>query len=248
MKQRPHRERGFTLIELLTVIVIIAILAGLLFPVFGRAQEKGNRTKCLSNLRQWGMSMTTYLAEHNGVFPEEGADAGDMIVLGSPQAWFNVLAPYVSEVPLTNRVGGSRRAPMPRPKDNSLFTCPTATMKDLLDYQQSSGKTIGEDQPFMSYAYNRWIDASERESGSYRYGRILRLSQIVKPAQFVVWGDSRGLAGNCSAPTLDYRHDAGTSANLGFADGHAGTFLEADIYDPSINTNKGGIIWNPEAD
>ena len=34
------QKRGFTLIELLVVIAIIAILAGILFPVFAMAREK----------------------------------------------------------------------------------------------------------------------------------------------------------------------------------------------------------------
>ncbi|MCZ7601015.1 MAG: prepilin-type N-terminal cleavage/methylation domain-containing protein, partial [Gammaproteobacteria bacterium] len=36
-------RRGFTLIELLVVIAIIAILAGILFPVFAKAREKAEQ-------------------------------------------------------------------------------------------------------------------------------------------------------------------------------------------------------------
>jgi len=51
---------GFTLIELLTVIAIIAILAGILFPVFGAVRENARRASTMSNLRQIGAAMKQY--------------------------------------------------------------------------------------------------------------------------------------------------------------------------------------------
>jgi prepilin-type processing-associated H-X9-DG protein/prepilin-type N-terminal cleavage/methylation domain-containing protein len=48
MKQNIASE-SFTLIELLAVIVIIALLAAILFPVFSRARETARRASCQSN-------------------------------------------------------------------------------------------------------------------------------------------------------------------------------------------------------
>ncbi|NUP98325.1 MAG: prepilin-type N-terminal cleavage/methylation domain-containing protein [Armatimonadetes bacterium] len=63
------RRRGFTLIELLVVIAIIAILAGILFPVFAKAREKAYTVDCLSNVKQLGMSFVMYASDWNNKLP-----------------------------------------------------------------------------------------------------------------------------------------------------------------------------------
>ena len=60
---------AFTLIELLVVMAVLAILAALLLPAFGRAKEQARITQCLSNLRQIGLAIKMYADEHGSTFP-----------------------------------------------------------------------------------------------------------------------------------------------------------------------------------
>lgn len=66
-----NARRGFTLIELLVVIAIIAILAAILFPIFIKARERANTTRCMSHGQQLGKAMLMYLGDNNEHFPSE---------------------------------------------------------------------------------------------------------------------------------------------------------------------------------
>ena len=71
------RHRGFTLIELLVVIAIIAILAALLLPALASARERGRRTACINNTRQFILAAHLYANDNQQFLPPAGTDNRD---------------------------------------------------------------------------------------------------------------------------------------------------------------------------
>lgn len=66
------KRRGFTLIELLVVIAIIALLISILLPAIGKARKSAWLAISMSNLRQIGVSGTSYQQSNKGKWPIEG--------------------------------------------------------------------------------------------------------------------------------------------------------------------------------
>jgi len=60
-----RKRHAFTLIELLVVIAVIALLMAILVPVLRSARELGQRTVCLSNLRQLTLAWVAYAEQYD---------------------------------------------------------------------------------------------------------------------------------------------------------------------------------------
>jgi prepilin-type N-terminal cleavage/methylation domain-containing protein/prepilin-type processing-associated H-X9-DG protein len=62
-------KKAFTLIELLVVIAIIALLAGILFPVFAQVREKARTATCLSHIQQVSTAIQMYIQDYDEKYP-----------------------------------------------------------------------------------------------------------------------------------------------------------------------------------
>ncbi|PQV63344.1 prepilin-type processing-associated H-X9-DG domain-containing protein [Abditibacterium utsteinense] len=112
----------------MVVIAIIAILAAILFPVFGRARENARRSSCQSNLKQIGLGILQYVQDHDEMYPKSRG-ASDNAVVG---LWFTDTQPYV--------------------KSTQIFRCPSdaGTNQSSPSSRYAPGIT-----PFhVSYGYN----------------------------------------------------------------------------------------------
>ncbi len=64
-----ERIAAFTLVELLVAIAIIAVLAALLLPAFGKGKESARSAACLGNLHQIGLALQLYVDENHNHLP-----------------------------------------------------------------------------------------------------------------------------------------------------------------------------------
>ncbi len=162
-----------TLIELLIVIVIIAVLATIGFPMVRKMRESGRSVTCISNLRQVGAAILMYAADHNNKLPPspaydtETAKDGDiwpMVVAGAGYLWDNP--------------GNG-----PPPCGKGVWTCPSSDfMSDAY-----GGYGVVENAIFVR---ENAVAEVNMQNGNYSDKGSLRLTSIPNPAKTWLVGDA----------------------------------------------------------
>ena len=60
-------------------ILVVAVLAAILFPVFSKVRENARAASCQSNVKQIELGMLQYTQDHNDTFPKSAAAYKDAV-------------------------------------------------------------------------------------------------------------------------------------------------------------------------
>jgi prepilin-type N-terminal cleavage/methylation domain-containing protein len=132
---------AFSLLELLVVIAIIAILVALLLPALMRSQQKAMQVQCLSNLRQQGVALHSFLAEY-GFYPTWSASSNTDL----PGRWWAVQLERagfgVANPGALFYQQGVWRCPAAPTRDGNIGNCPYFGYNSFGLHRSEIGKTI----------------------------------------------------------------------------------------------------------
>jgi len=213
--QKIRKHSAFTLIELLVVIAIIAILAAILFPVFGRARENARRSSCQSNLKQIGLGIAQYTQDYDERLPG-AADGGGGVNQSGGWIYYSAFGRPASFAPAKGSI-------YPYIKSSQIFVCPSDTM----------GQTAGD-----TYAINSCVVAKDATTtAGFIFKPGLSLAAFQDTAQWMLLSEEGGGTGDTTDDgyiSIAYpnyyaqRHFEGS--NLLFLDGHVKYYANSRAY------------------
>ena len=162
----PKSNQGFTLIELLVVIAIIAILAAMLLPSLSKAKAAAQRTTCMNDLKQLGLSVHMYLNDF-GCYPGR-IDNADLA------RWPAALFHYY--------------------RNTNMLVCPSeVVLYGKLPGNNAGGGTgyadYQADNAPCSYIMNGWNDVFPTDWVIKTI--YMKESQMLKPAETIIMGERR---------------------------------------------------------
>lgn len=228
------RNRGFTVIELLVVVAIIAILAGIVVPVFSAVKQKVQQATCVNNMRQLFLAIEQYANDNNGLLPRSSnsSTSKDGSKDCSAEVWFKAVDRYLTTLLLPDkREEISLQERLLLVKQDPVF-------KTVALSNQDKTRTIKMNLNLVpSSECQRSIDTIKDTTKTVLLfdGRI----------------NSSGVADNFdgSYGSVAQRHSK--AANILFVDGHVECIRNGDS---DGTTNEGwpnrqagkGLVWDPE--
>jgi prepilin-type N-terminal cleavage/methylation domain-containing protein/prepilin-type processing-associated H-X9-DG protein len=126
-----NSPRAFTLIELLVVIAAIGILLAIAVPALNSAFERAKATKDMSNLRQIGIAMQTYLNDNDQILPASAIWPGTSTTPGLYQKY--IATRKIFQSPFDKRLGAETdMAPVSYGINTNMFAAPPGISRNML--------------------------------------------------------------------------------------------------------------------
>ncbi len=116
--------------ELLTVIAVIGVLAAIAIPAIGHARVAVNRSQCASNMRQIGLALLGYAADHRGALPPTTHTTAGLGIDGRYESWIYKLSPYLGDTDAVRICPADREERQKRIRENDGLT--SYVLNDLI--------------------------------------------------------------------------------------------------------------------
>ena len=174
--------KAFTLIELMVVIAIIGCLISLLMPSLVAVRQKADSLKCVSNMRQIGVSALLYVNDHGQRTPTIEPWPSDPVYSPSDgaQTIAQALGPY-----------GATTAVLQCPSD---LKGPNYFAKEGSSYQWFPGAS-NQNTHSITFAFPR-MDNQTRTLPMSRLFLAFDYSAVHYAASNVLFGDGHVASGN----------------------------------------------------
>ncbi len=223
-------KQGFTLIELLVVIAIIAILASILFPVFGRARENARRSSCQSNLKQIGLASIQYTQDYDE--RSVSLRMGSLTPGFVNPSWRQMIQPYA--------------------KSLEIFKCPSNPNKDKLAFETASTEYP---RTFTSYQAAYVTDANWNTNGNQTqaltyFGNAgvigTHIAAVVKPSECLSVVESVTDSPDYAVTNLNLKALFGghlETSNFLFVDGHVKAMKPLNTMNQTTGATQTDNLW-----
>jgi prepilin-type N-terminal cleavage/methylation domain-containing protein/prepilin-type processing-associated H-X9-DG protein len=243
-------KSGFTLIELLVVISIIALLIAILLPALGAARRSASNTECLSRMRSMAIAITAFEVDNKGLIPPAfNGNSGLALVgggIGDDSHFSDYFEPYMEIDDL----------------EDDYYMCPDSTLEPRSDQRRLSysanekvmvnrltARTVSmasirrpsEVVAIGDAAQNSHSDGQAASGPTWSGQWILDMGFPPDPADRdvpITGGEAVNVDG---VPTngyvIRYRHNADSTANVGFLDGHATTAKLGELLERNFASN-----------